>query len=101
MEKELREKFESILHEVAPNYTYIEDSKCITAMHSAYQLGEKSLAEENTQLKHDADVMFDALFAIISNDEIDDLDKCMNTASAALNKIIDKTRHDTSLNPTP
>ena len=48
-----------------------------------------------TDDKHDADIMFNALWAIISDDKIDDLDKCMTVASTAINSIIDKTRNDT------
>lgn len=47
------------------------------------------------ELKKDADIMFNALFAIISDMEIDNLDKCMQVASNAINSLLDKTRLDT------
>lgn len=38
------------------------------------------------ELQNDADTMFNALFAIISNEEINDLPKCMAVANEAINR---------------
>lgn len=53
------------------------------------------LLRENLQLKSDADIMFNALFSIISDNKIYNLEKCMEVANDAINNIADKTRHNT------
>lgn len=51
---------------------------------------------ELEKVKQDADTMFNALFAIISDVEIDDLEKCMQTAENAISSLLDKGRFDTN-----
>lgn len=45
--------------------------------------------------QHDSDIMFNALFAIISDPEIDTIEKCMDVAGKALEELLDETRFDT------
>jgi len=45
--------------------------------------------------KVDADIMFDALFKIISDPEIDTVHKCMDVAGEAINQLLSKFDHGT------
>jgi hypothetical protein len=45
--------------------------------------------------KTDADTMFNALWAIMSDVKVDTVEKCMDVAGSAINSLIDKTRNDT------
>lgn len=86
MEKELREKLFKLGSESENAFDLAE---------KAYQLGEKSLSEKNAILKHDADIMFNALWLIVSDHDVDNFDKCMDVACKALLFLKDKTRNDT------
>jgi len=95
-----QEKFERILKENGL-WTYADQDErfnvyntdAFKAMQSAFEMGRQ---EVNVNLKKDADTMFDALYAIISDMEVDNLDKCMKVAGDAINALIDKTRADTN-----
>lgn len=72
----------------------------VTALMEAYadQIKSESeatienLASKVVELEADTNTMFNALFAIISNEEINDLPKCMAVANEAINNLVGHSR---------
>ncbi len=76
----LSELFRSMwfLYDPSPSMHFV-----LEAMHT--------FAEQKTaEMKQDNEAMFNALFTIISNEEIDSLDKCMVVAGDVINGLIYK-----------
>ncbi|MCW3111345.1 MAG: hypothetical protein JWQ09_5851 [Segetibacter sp.] len=80
-------------YDQVPDYLGIgyEQSDVFEAMQVHADQQNKSLIDEIKRLKEDANIMFDALFAIISDIAVDDLGKCMDIAGKAVNNLLDKS----------